>query len=185
MKTLFQKSIALICLFTIFSCSKDSPTNQTSPCPQGFTGANCTTKITPSKIKITSIDITNYPVVDYNNGNIAWDANEVGNASRPDMFFALYQNSNYVYVHNYVFNDSDPSLAHTFTLINPITITSINAPIILELRDFNQSNNTYDIMGNTLPSFIYNASDLTFPSTITLSNTNQFISVVLHLSYEW
>lgn len=93
MKTIFSKSIAILFLFVLFSCSKDSPT------------ANVTPEIIKTKIKISKIEINQIPLKDSN--NIVWDI-----ASNPDIYIKLYDESNSSsYTSNYV-PDAFPTISN-------------------------------------------------------------------------
>ena len=200
MKNYLLKTIlGLITVTTIVSCSSeassctpidcqnggDSTSDCGCNCVSGFGGIDCSAKFTPTAVKITKVEILSFPEFDYAHST-DWDPTESGLNKRPDIYYTIYQNSAYIDTSfpNWIEN-ADVNQDYTFTLSTPFSITAINAPIIIELRDYNIVGNTYDIMGATLPDFIYDPSDITFPQTMILENIPANIQVKLYLSYEF
>lgn len=184
MKNFIVKSAMLMMFLAFAGCSGSDDSKPEVECPDGYTGVNCLEKITPKKVKINKVEIQSFPALNYDTNNY-WDANETGINRNPDIYFMIYQNGGYIYELDTYMANADYQVTNTFNLPNPIIITDIDSPIILELRDYNAHNNTYQIMDNSYPVFVYEPSGVTFPSTITLFNSHDYFVVTLHVTYEW
>lgn len=196
MKTLFKKSIVLFLLFSIFSCSKDTTTDPICTpipclnggvsrpdcgcnCPQGFTGANCGTQITPTKINISKIEILSYPTVDPYAITGYWDYAPISN---PDLAIVITDTFNSTVLTdttNVPFNDSLPNTTYTYTY-SSFSITNVNDLFKIELRDVDSSN-TFETM-NTAFFTIYDSHN-SFPSVIPITDGDTKYKI--YVSYVW
>lgn len=200
MKNFSLKSIffGFLVVLTTMGCSSDSdssscPTiacqnggtfvNCNCNCPNGYTGVDCGTQITPTKIKITKFKVTMFNNLD--NGS-SWDLN-----SEPDIFLQLVNGSggsniwiSEIYYPNVLSNGTN---SFVFTPSSPIEITNTSSfyTIYLGDNDVNDSpSNPNDLMASILFN-IYTPTN-NFPSTLYLSDNQTYpFRVELSLSYEW
>ena len=195
----FRLVFVLMMAATILSCSgSDSDTidpcasvsclndgvcvDGTCDCPENYTGTNCATPKTPTKIKITKIRVTHFNNED---GANAWD-----NASGADVFVQIVNASgNSVYVSDTYYPDvfSTGSNFFDFTPAAPIEIIQVSAQHTIYLGDLDVNDtppNPNDQMGMiTFPLF---QSINGFPATLMLSdNAATPFRVQLSLTYEW
>jgi hypothetical protein len=201
MKTIFKKlSVVIVVVMLIVSCSSDSGDTPCVPiaclnggtstadcgcaCPQGFTGSNCSTQITPTQIKITKIRVKKFPSAKPN-GNW-WDILPNSDA---DIYVTIQNsNLNVIYNHPTVFTDAEiiGSNFYDFIPASPLIITNVNSQYLVNLYDYdgflNDTNNDFiGFAGVTL----YSLSQTGFPSTKTLTGLSGLLEFELTLSYVW
>ena len=202
MKTLFKKSIVLLLIFTIFSCSKDSATSSSNctpipclnggvsrpdcgcNCPQGFTGTNCGTQITPTKILITKIRVTKFP--NLKPDGTLWDAWAIDPFTRPDIFPVLFDSTGTTILYK-----GSPTVQDAFSYgtdhfyfipSTPIQITNPTSSFYLYLYD-EDSSTTQETMGGFYLSLY--TSTTGFPTTIIYGQSTDVVGFELTLSYVW
>lgn len=202
MKTIIKRLSVLTVLVLLFnSCTKDSiPSNACTPiaclnggtsradcgcdCPQGFTGTNCGTQLTPTQIKITKIRVKKFPNLKPNGSN--WDTFVLPGFEKPDIFPALFpfQGTSVLFAGTPI-NDSFSygNDSFDFTPTTPIVITQINQQYTLILYDDDGSTITPETMGG-FNFYIYNSSG-GFPNIISLNNPTSSYGFELTLSYVW
>ena len=203
MKTILKRlSVLTVLLLLLNSCTKDSvPTNACTPipclnggtsradcgcdCPQGFTGSNCSTQLTPTKIRITKIRVKKFPNLNTSGNN--WDSFVLPGYERPDIFPVLLQSTTVLYAGTPI-NDSFSYGNDTFdfTPITPIEITQISQQFTLRLYDDDSTTlnpNTYEQMGG-FTFYIYN-STIGFPTILPVTTSTSSYGFELTLSYVW
>jgi hypothetical protein len=201
MKTIFKKLSLVIVVMLFVSCSSDSVDTPCTPiaclnggtstadcgcdCPQGFTGSNCSTQLTPTKIRITKIRVKKFPNLKPNGSN--WDVIVLPGWERPDIFPVLLQSTTELYAGTPI-NDSFSYGNDTFdfTPITPIEITQISQQFTLRLYDDDSTTlypNTYEQMGG-FTFYIYN-STIGFPTILPINNSTSSYGFELTLSYVW
>lgn len=152
-------------------------------CPQGYSGANCSTQITPSKITITKIRVKKFPNLKPNGNN--WDSFVLPGYERPDIFpvLATFDGSTILFSGTPI-NDAFSYGNDTFDFIptTPITINNVTNQYKLVLYD-EDTNNTFELMGG----YNVNLYDSTggFPTIIAVSNTTSLYGFELTVSYTW
>ena len=154
-------------------------------CPQGYTGSNCNSQITPTRIKLNKVRIKYFPNTKTNGA--AWDAGLSGNSINPDIFIRLGlgtgNNIGLIYESGVINNAiSDGIINYDFI---PTTNTYINMPtqthtIILGDYDDIGSN---EFMGGF--TFVPYTSNNSFPATILLQDNSIPLSFELFVTYEW
>lgn len=182
---------ALILTFTISSCKKDESTNPVDPCdnisclnggycangqcvcPQGYKGADCSQQITPSKIRITKIEVTRFPATDNGAG---WDL-----TSGPDIFPTILLGNNVVWDSPDYFQDANPGTTYTFTPSPAIELTSPTSQYTIRLYDYDDID-ADDFMGGILFYPYYSTNK--FPSVLTI-DAGGAVAFKLYLSYVW
>jgi hypothetical protein len=190
MKYLFKTPLLLALFIALASCSSSSEEDcqpiiclnegiQTidcgCECPEGYSGADCATILTPSKVIINKVVINSFD--DYS----SWDT-----STKPDITFNFEKaDRTILYSHTSFINNAESNSPITFTLSPVYSITDVNTPIVFVL---------YDYDGNDL---IPNADDQmdfgvfqpfnreNFPSKVKVSATNSATDVDVYLSYEF
>lgn len=163
---------------SFFGCSSDSDSSTTTPtpCPQGYTGPNCTTEITPSKIKITKIRIKQFP------NNIADSG-----LSNPDIFIDFYKSNSLIYTSysNYFLNaNGDGSMNYDYTFITPYESTSISTIFRLDLIDYDTST-TEELMNSFFFSPYTYTQGLGFPTSFNIQDSSGAYKAEIFVTYEW
>ena len=198
----------LLMIAMFFGCSNDSPTASTPTptpgctpipclnggisrpdcgcdCPIGFTGPNCSTQVTPTKILITKIKVKNFPNKKPD-GVTTWDDFIFTSYNSPDIFPLLTLGSITLFQGSY-FQDaiSNGNGTDNFTWIpsTPINIIAINSQFTLILRDDDAGSPGYEIMGG-FNFYLYNSTE-GFPTTISISNSTSPYKFELTVSYVW
>jgi len=184
-------------LVLVLGCSKEDSTPSCTPitclnggvstadcgcnCPQGYTGSNCGTQLTPSIIKITKIRVTKFP--DTDNGQW-WDTFPTN--SDADIYITM-QNSSLttIYSHpNYLPNSSSTGTNYfDFTPANPILITNPTGSFSINIYDY-EDIGTDTLMDYCLFNNLYSSTG-GFPSTKTFTNLGGTFSFELTLQYTW
>ena len=191
----------LLMIAMFFGCSKDDSSSSCTPiaclnggvstpdcgcdCPIGFTGPNCSTQVTPTKILITKIKVKNFPNKKPD-GVTTWDDFIFTSYNSPDIFpfltlgsITLFQGSD--------FQDaiSNGNGTDNFTWIpsTPIEIVAINSQLTLDLYDKDAGTPGYEFMGG-FNFYIYDSTG-GFPTTITLSTLTSPYKFELTVSYVW
>ena len=206
MKTVLSRLSVLIIAFLFINCSSESGDTPCVPitclnggtsttecgcnCPQGYTGSDCSTQITPTKITITKIRVKYLPNTTATGGY--WDITGLNptNAS-PDILVTM-DNSSFTEIYRsttyYKNVISDGVTYYDFVPSTPISITSVNSVLILNLWDYDGADSNIndgidDNMGFVV-HYVYSSTG-GFPSTITVSDTTIPLSFELTLSYTW
>ena len=184
----------IIALF--FGCSKDDSSSSCTPiaclnggistpdcgcdCPQGYTGSNCGTQVTPTNIKITKIRVKKFP--DTDNGNY-WDILPNSDA---DIYVTL-QNSNLTTIYFHPNNKPDSSSTGTnyfdFIPSAPILITNPTGTFVMNIYDY-ENVGTDTLMDYCIFNNLYSSTG-DFPTTKLFTNTEGTFSFELTLSYVW
>lgn len=144
-------------------------------CETGFSGDDCGTANTPSKITITQIDIVDFPGLD--NGS-TWD---VAIDTDPDIVIELVNNGSgsTVYTSASFDNMADGS-QFSINGLN-IEITNVTDTYTIKMWDDDLTSGD-DSMGDvTFTPFNGN----NFPTSITVSDASQELSYILRMSYSW
>jgi len=197
MKTILKNVAMLLMISLFFGCSKDSPSSSACTpipclnggvsnsncgcnCPQGFTGSNCGTQITPTFINITKIKVIDFPMTN-SNGN-QWDTLAVGNYVRPDIFPFLSIGTTTLF-QGTPFQDALNTSTYTWTPTTSIVLTPSQFLSQLSLTLYDEDSGTNEFMGG-FDFYLYNSTG-GFPTTITLSNSTSPYKFELTVSYVW
>jgi hypothetical protein len=168
--SIFLYSVITVLLFS--ACSKDEEV-----CPRGYYGSDCSQQVTPTKISISKIEVTRYPLV--TNSGSSWDTGLSGPGnSLPDIYPTLYQNGNLIWDSS-IYQEDVSGGAYSFIPNSPIQITSPTAQCTIWCRDFDDLDTDDDMGGITFT--LYNSSN-DFPSTLVV-DANGTVAFKFYLSY--
>ncbi len=197
MKTIFKKlSVIIVVVMLSVSCSSDSGDTPCTPiaclnggtstadcgcdCPQGFTGSNCSTQITPTQVKITSIRVTKFPDATPN-GNW-WDTTPSN--SDADIFLTIENiNNTTIWTSPTYYTDATGigTLSYNFVPTTPIIITNFTSGYYMNIWDKDTLSSEFIDLVLFNP---YNSSG-GFPTTKTFTNSTSTFSFQLTLEYVW
>jgi hypothetical protein len=149
-------------------------------CPQGFTGANCGTLVTPTSVKISKIKVKKFP--DSNNGNW-WDILPNSDA---DIYLTV-ENSAFTVIYNHptYFSNATGLGTSTYDFIpaTPINLTNVTNNYLINLYDYDSS------VSSQLISVIawtpFSTSQTSFPTTKTVTNSTNTFECELTYQYTW
>lgn len=190
----------LLIITLFFGCSKDESSSSCTPiaclnggvstpdcgcdCPIGFTGPNCSTQVTPTKILITKIKVKNFPNKKLD-GVTTWDEFLITSLNSPDIFpfltlgsISLFQGADL----QDVISNGNGTDNFTWNPTTPIQIVAINSQFTINLYDADLGNPGYEFMGGW-DFYIYNSSG-GFPTTRTVGAAGP-VTFELTLSYVW
>lgn len=196
MKNYLLKSIfILIVLVSFLGCSSDDSTPEPCTpiaclnggisnadcgcdCPQGYSGANCSTQITPAKIFITKIRVIKFPNLKPDGSY--WDSF----SGIPDIYVQVLRGTTLVYDSPTFFEDvvSTSTSFFDFTPALPIEITTFNTPYIMSLFDYDTTGSDEN-MG--FIGFFPYTNTAGFPSTLTVKDDTKSLHFELTLTYQW
>ena len=159
-------------------------------CPQGYTGSNCGTQLTPSKILISKIRVNYFNNLDSGSN---WDPSfPTSSLLTPDIYVSIQDASNNTiystptYYANVLSNGTN---YFDFTPTNAIQlpISTDFSSFTIYLYDFDGAdsniNSADDLMGKKL--FFPYSSYGGFPTTITVTDSAYPVSFTLTVSYVW
>ena len=144
-------------------------------CPTGYSGADCGTERTPTKIAITGIKVTNFPGLD---GTSTWDP--ITNTN-PDLLVVVRQGLNTLITTGSVNNISAGSVT-IMPGVSPTDITDIVTQLNIELWDQDTPPvDGNDTMGNIDFSIYTNGQH--FPTTLTVTGGSLTFELTLSYTY--
>ena len=193
-------ALFLFFLTSFIGCSSDSPkenncipitcqnggvsnSNCGCDCPQGYSGANCSEQITPTKVIIKKFRIKYFSNTK-SNGNY-WDGILPSQSNYPDIFFILQNSSNTtIHITDTYFQDAvaNGTNVYEFTPTTPIIITDVNNSYTINLCDLD-NNSTYEIMHSRV--FSVYSTQIGFAPTRTIGDTNIPFVVEIDFEYQW
>ena len=198
MKTIIKRLAVLTVLVLLFnSCTKDSvPSTACTPipclnggtsrsdcgcnCPQGFTGTNCGTQVTPTQVKITNIKVTKFP--DTKPNGSWWDSTPSN--SDADIFLTIENiNNTTIWTSPTYYTDATGigTLSYNFVPTTPIIITNFTSGYYMNIWDKDTLSSEFIDLVLFNP---YNSSG-GFPTTKTFTNSTSTFSFQLTLEYVW
>jgi hypothetical protein len=142
-------------------------------CPEGYTGADCSQQVTPSKIRVTKIEITKFPATDNGAG---WDL-----TSGPDIYPSIYKGSTELYSPTSFNQNADPSLTYSFDVSPVLDLNDPQDQYQIELYDYDDFD-ADDFMGGII--FTPYSNNNGFPEIIDL-DAGGAVAFKLHVNYVW
>jgi hypothetical protein len=152
-------------------------------CPLGYTGINCSTQVTPSKVIINKVIVKVFP--NTNNGEF-WDA-AIPNTedALPDIYITFQDSDlNIIYDSPTFYENaiSGEGTFYEFTLDPSLELNSFDNPFLVNIWDYDVADED-DFM--TSFGFYAYASNTNFPDIITVVSQSNEILVDLEVSYQW
>jgi hypothetical protein len=195
MKKLFIIALTSCSLFLFTDCKKKKTEEPVDPCantvclnggtcvdgscscPTGYSGADCGTQRTPTKVTITGIKVTKFPG---QSGTSDWDP--YPGYTNPDIFAVIKQGGTTLITTSAI-SDVPANSVNVLTVASPYNVTDLVTPLNIELLDDDTSPDADDTMGNINFS-IYNSTNH-FPTTLTVDNGSGTLTFELTLSYTY
>ncbi len=137
-------------------------------CDLGYSGEDCDIQITPSIIKITRIDVINFPSGNYDIG------------SNPDIYITFSDYNGELYTSPNYFENAISGQTYTYTLTTPINITEPLEWYAIRVYDYDSADQDDFICG--IDYSPYNSHNQ-FPQSELLSIDD--ISFRVYYEYEW
>lgn len=197
MKNRILKAIFMIAISILFfGCSSDDSGTPECPvltcenggyfedcqcnCPEGFTGTNCQTPITPSRVIITNVDVIVFP---NQNGSSNWD---IGSPADLSMSIQYGQTPLFISQQYYADDISTGENYFPFQVSPALSISNVNEIHSIMLWDYDGEDipATEDDLMSSVAFYPYDASR-GFPNKITASNLPSQTIIELTLQYEW
>ena len=188
-KVFFGVAVITLLMTATFlnSCKKENPdpcegvtclnggycTNGECVCPQGYGGADCSQQITPSKIRITKIEVTRFPAT---NSGAGWDL-----SSGPDIYPELSKSSYLLWRSSIYYQNADPSVIYSFEINPVVDLNQPNDQYSITLYDYDDFSAS-DFMGriNFTPYWSNNG----FPSIINI-DAGGAVAFRFYVTYVW
>lgn len=194
MKTKILSFVSLVAIFVtilvINSCKKEDPTppdpcanitclnggycvNGSCSCLQGYSGPDCGTQVTPTKIRISKIEVTRFPATD---GGAGWDL-----TSGPDIFPKITKGTTVIWDSPNYTQNANPSLTYEFTPSPSVDLTSPTDQYTITLYDYDDTD-ADDWMGGIY--FTPYSSTNGFPSVLTV-DAGGAVAFKIYITYVW
>ncbi|MFT7163111.1 MAG: hypothetical protein ACI9GZ_004312 [Bacteroidia bacterium] len=141
-------------------------------CAEGYTGPSCASQITPQSIKISRIDVTNFPQVESNGAG--WDL-----TSGPDIYPELSKDGSILWAAPIFFQNASASQDYTFEITPNITLNEPTDQYTIWLKDFDDFD-ADDYMAGII--FTPYSSTNGFPSQVNL-DAGGGVSFTVYYSY--
>lgn len=143
-------------------------------CPIGFSGVNCEVELTPKMLVISKIELLGFPE---NNGLFGWDT-----TSKPDVFVAIVENDDIIYLSDYYENVDNFDTPLIFTPDSPIEIkiNSKSEKLNFVVYDLDSGSDNDYMGGITFNKYEEGDSKLTKYIFETTS-----VDVIFHVSFKW
>ena len=161
----------LLCVPALLACNKDDGPKVAPICSQGYTGSNCDQQITPKHMKLSRIEVAEFPAT--MSGGASWDG-----ADGPDVYVQVSKEQVHFFT-SQVNTDVTPGGATDFLLDQPI--------FMVPNRSYKFSFYDMDPIGDnpligTVSSVFYNNTS-GFPEVVTRQANG--IKLRLYVGYVW
>ncbi len=148
-------------------------------CPTGYSGADCGTQISPTKITVSAIKLNKYPS---QNGSSDWDVLAFGNSVRPDIYAEVkaFGSNNPIITTTQVANAAPQSYNLPFSV--PIDFSNITQQYTIDLLDDDNPSSATKM--GSVDFYLYNSTNK-FPSKLVVADTSGTLEFELSLSYSF
>lgn len=174
---LFATSCSDPCKKTV--CYNGYCANGDCVCETGYTGADCSVEVTPTRIKVSRIDVSGFPATDANGAG--WDLN-----SGCDIYPIFGNNTTTTVLYdgrNSFEQNATPGTTYSWEFNTPINIDNPTDQHVISLYDFDDFD-ADDFMGGF--TFTPYTKGEMFPSKLTIKNsTISNLEFVLYVTYEF
>jgi len=157
---------AIICLNNGYCANGDCL------CPDGYIGSDCSQQRTPTKIKVTKIDVLKFPPT---NGGAGWDL-----LSGPEIFPVIKKGATTIWESKVVFENPSPSKIYQYIVSPPAELTSPLDEYTISLYDDDIDGDDY--MGGIIFTPYWNNNK--FPATLDLDAGGN-VAFRIYLTYVW
>ncbi len=142
-------------------------------CPEGFYGDECQYVMTPTAVRITKIDLIEWP--EYQPNGSQWDSN----SGRPDIYLTIDINGTHVTSTGY-WEQCSPGTEYPYTNGLPVYVSDTGYKVTVWLRDYDGSLGSQNMGGIY---FYPDNHDSTLPSTRIMGNASVQIKFRVH--FDW
>lgn len=142
-------------------------------CADGYSGPSCADQITPSRIRISKIDVTRFPATETGGGG--WDL-----TSGPDIYVVLFKGDVNVWT-SPIYYENASQTSYSFEINPPYDISSPNDQYTIRLYDWDSSD-ADDYMGGII-FYPYNSNN-GFPSVLDIDASGN-VAFDFFVSYVW
>lgn len=98
-------------------------------CATGYSGSDCSKQVTPTKIRITKIDVTKFPATTPNGGG--WDISDA-----PDLLPVFLKGTTILWTSPEYYQNAKQGTVYSFTPVTPIEILNPKDEYIIQLWDY-------------------------------------------------
>ena len=149
-------------------------------CPDGYSGSNCGTILTPSMVSITKVVVKSF-----NNLNTNGIGHDLANG--PDIYIRINSDDIVIYDHPTFFSNATAGLNTNYEFIlNPILqITSVNNPLIISLWDYDLEDSPSNPDDNMAFKAFFPFNGNNFPNSILISDSTNATQFEIFFSYQW
>lgn len=177
--------ILTICSFVFLSsCIKDPCRNTICEnggycangdcvCPEGYTGSDCSQQMTPTKILISKIEVTNFPQTDNGNG---WDVFD-----GPDIFVKVFKGNTLLWDAPIKYDNAINSSIYQFNPAPYIEFSDVTSQYTIELWDYDATS-ANDWMGGIFFT-PYNSTN-NFPTSLDV-DAGTGLSFTIYMEYRF
>lgn len=145
----------------------------TCVCAEGYSGVNCSQQVTPTKVIISKITVTEFPATDNGAG---WDV-----TSGPDIYVDVDQDPNTIWSSPIYYQNANPSSVYDFDPQPFIEITNVTSQVSIRLYDYDDFD-ADDFMGGII--FSPYTSTGGFPTELNL-DAGGGVAFTISLDYVW
>lgn len=160
------------------ACRSASISISVNPCSVGYTGINCATQITPTKITITGVKITKFPAKKID-GN-TWDNPIVSGSPNPDILVQLRASASPSFLSLGPINDAVVGTSYYFSTAAAVTYFGTQYQISM-YEDDSPSPIPNELMGSI--TFDLYTSSNRFPTTLVIDNGTVGFELTLQYTY--
>lgn len=149
-------------------------------CPNGYSGTNCSTILTPSMVSITKVVVKSF-----NNLNTNGIGHDLLNG--PDIYIKINSGSNVIYDHPTFYSNAIAGLNTNYEFIlNPILqITSVNNPLVISLWDYDLGDSPSNPDDNMASAAFFPFNGNNFPNSILVTDSTTATQFEIFFSYQW
>ncbi|MBP9848502.1 MAG: hypothetical protein KBC58_03610 [Flavobacterium sp.] len=197
MKKLFKITAFVLLTLNFLGCSSDSSETPCTPiaclnngvsnsdcgcdCPVGYSGTNCGTIVTPSKVIITKVVVKAFN--NLNSGGIGYDL-----ANGPDIYIKINSGNTVLYDHPNIFSNATSGLDTNYQFVltpNSLEITNVNSPLVVSLWDYDLGDTPSNADDNMASAAFFPFNGSSFPTSIIITDPTTPTKFEVFLSYQW
>ncbi len=197
MKNLFKITAFVFLTLNFLGCSSDSSETPCTTiaclnngvsnsdcgcdCPLGYSGTNCGTIVTPSKVIITKVVVKAFN--NLNSGGIGYDL-----ANGPDIYIKINSGNTVLYDHPNIFSNATSGLDTNYQFVltpNSLEITNVNSPLVVSLWDYDLGDIPSNADDNMASAVFFPFNGNSFPTSIIITDPTSPTKFEVFLSYQF